>query len=172
MYVQLRFKPQTTTTRVSDSPWSPAAGGPQGTRWCSWSGLRVCACADSWGWWWARPSVCCRSGPAPPAAPVVPVYCRRWRHGYIRALALQNFIFGNHIYQTHLSPELQLLKPPLKHGHDTQRYFIPGSEGLQLVVGEVQHPEAPVSRQERDALVRQAVIGHIELLQAAEAVIR
>lgn len=87
--------------RTSDSPWSQAAGEPQGTRWCSWSGRRVCAYADSWGWWWAQPSVCCRSGPAPPAAPVVPVYCGRWRYGYIRALALQTLFLGttfiNHI---------------------------------------------------------------------------
>lgn len=47
----------------------------------------------------------------------------------------------------------------------------PGSEGLQLVVGQVQHLELPVSSQERNALVRQAVVGHIELLKAADAVI-
>lgn len=49
---------------------------------------------------------------------------------------------------------------------------LPGGEGLQLVVGQVKHPEVAVACQERDALVRQAVIGHIELLQAAEAVLR
>lgn len=48
---------------------------------------------------------------------------------------------------------------------------VPGSEGLQLVVGEVKHPEVAVSRQQRDTLVCHAVIGHIELLQAAEAVL-
>lgn len=52
-----------------------------------------------------------------------------------------------------------------------QCLILPGSEGLQLVVGEVEHPEVAVSSQQRDALVCQAVIGHIELLQAAEAVL-
>lgn len=41
---------------------------------------------------------------------------------------------------------------------------LPGSEGLQLVVSEMKHPELSVSRQQRDTLVRQAIIGHIELL--------
>lgn len=49
--------------------------------------------------------------------------------------------------------------------------ILPGSESLQLVVGEVKHSEVAVSRQERDTLVCQAVIGHIELLQTAEAVL-
>lgn len=48
---------------------------------------------------------------------------------------------------------------------------VPGSKGLQLVVSEVQHPEAAVSRQQRDAFVCQAVIGHIQLLQAAAGII-
>lgn len=49
---------------------------------------------------------------------------------------------------------------------------VPGGEYLQLVVGEVKHPEVAVSRQQRDALVREAVVGHVELLEAAEAVLR
>lgn len=53
-----------------------------------------------------------------------------------------------------------------------QYCVIPGSESLQLVVGEVKHPEVAVSHQERDALVCQVVIGHIELLQYAGAVLR
>lgn len=48
---------------------------------------------------------------------------------------------------------------------------LPGSEGLQLVVGQMKHPELSMSHQQRDTLVRQAVIGHIELLQPAEAVL-
>lgn len=48
---------------------------------------------------------------------------------------------------------------------------VPGCKGLKLVVGEVQHSEVTVSRQQWDTLVCQAVIGQIELLQAAKAVI-
>lgn len=48
---------------------------------------------------------------------------------------------------------------------------LPGSEGLQLVVGKVKHPEVFVSSQQRHTLVCQVVIGHIKLLQAAEAVL-
>lgn len=49
---------------------------------------------------------------------------------------------------------------------------LPGSESLQLVVGDVKHPEVAVSRQQRDAFVCQAVTGHVKLLQAAEGVLR
>ena len=49
---------------------------------------------------------------------------------------------------------------------------VPGSEGLQLVEGEVEHPEVGVSRQQRHTLVRQAVIGQVELLQCAQALLR
>lgn len=48
---------------------------------------------------------------------------------------------------------------------------VPGSEGLQLVVGQVQHSEVAMSTQQRDTLVCQVVIGHIEFLQTAEAVL-
>lgn len=53
---------------------------------------------------------------------------------------------------------------------DVQHWTVPGGEGLQMVVGEVKHPEMAVACQKRDALVCQVVIGHVELLQAAEAV--
>ena len=49
--------------------------------------------------------------------------------------------------------------------------LLPGSKRLQLVVGKVEHPEVAVSSQQGDTLVRQAVIGHIEFLQAAGAVL-
>lgn len=52
-----------------------------------------------------------------------------------------------------------------------QGCILPGSEGLQLVVGEVKHPEVTVSSEQRDTLVCQAVVGYIELLEAAEAVL-
>ena len=56
------------------------AGGPQGTRRCSWSERRGCAAVGSSGWWWERPVACCHSGPVLPAAPDVPVYCREgWK---------------------------------------------------------------------------------------------
>lgn len=48
---------------------------------------------------------------------------------------------------------------------------LPGGEGLQLVVGEVKHPEVAVTRQERHALVCQAVVGDVELLQGAKTVL-
>lgn len=54
-----------------------------------------------------------------------------------------------------------------------QRFFtVPCSEGLQLVVSKVEHSELPMSSQQRDTLVCQAVVGHVELLQAAAAVLR
>lgn len=48
---------------------------------------------------------------------------------------------------------------------------LPGGEGLQLVIGQVQHLEAAVLAQQRDTLVRQAVIGQVDLLEAAAAVL-
>lgn len=48
---------------------------------------------------------------------------------------------------------------------------LPGGEGLQLVVGQVQHLEAAMLAQQRDTLVRQAVIGQVDLLEAAAAVL-
>ncbi len=52
-----------------------------------------------------------------------------------------------------------------------QDCILPGSKGLQLVIGEVKHPEVAVSSQQRDTLVCQAVVGYIELLQAAEGIL-
>lgn len=48
---------------------------------------------------------------------------------------------------------------------------LPGSEGLQLVVSQVQHSQASMLAQERDAPVGQAVVGQVKLLQAAAAVL-
>lgn len=48
---------------------------------------------------------------------------------------------------------------------------IPSCEGLQLVVGEVKNPEEAVGCQQRNTLIVQAIIGGVELLQAAEAVL-
>lgn len=42
---------------------------------------------------------------------------------------------------------------------------------MQLVVGQVQHLEAAMLAQQRDTLVRQAVIGQVDLLEAAAAVL-
>lgn len=54
---------------------------------------------------------------------------------------------------------------------DVLSITVPGSEYLQLIVSEVKHPEVAVSCQQRDTLVCEAVVGHVELLEAAEAVL-
>lgn len=73
----------------------------------------------------------------------------------------------------------QFTAQKLRVGLEARRFILvvsirilPGGKRLQLVVGDVQHPEAAVSRQQWDAFIRQAVVGHVELLQAADGVLR
>ena len=48
---------------------------------------------------------------------------------------------------------------------------VPGREGLEVVVGHVEHAEVCVAREQRDTLVRQPVVGEIELLEDTVALL-
>ena len=50
-------------------------------------------------------------------------------------------------------------------------YVLPGREGLQVVVRDVQYPQVCVSGQQRHTLVGEVVIGQVELLQNTAALL-
>lgn len=52
------------------------------------------------------------------------------------------------------------------------RVSLPGGEGLQVVVGHVQHSEVCVTGEQRHTLVGQVVVGQVELLQDAVTLLR
>ena len=48
---------------------------------------------------------------------------------------------------------------------------VPGREGLEVVVGHVEHAEVCVASEQRDTLVRQPVVSEIELLEDTVALL-
>ncbi|KAG7275142.1 hypothetical protein CRUP_015796 [Coryphaenoides rupestris] len=56
-------------------------------------------------------------------------------------------------------------------GEQWHSKLVPGREGLEVVVGHVQHAEVGVSREQRDTLVRQPVVGEVQFLEDAVALL-